>query len=299
MFMFGLVAVFGERAPVAGFLAQTVIFLLMMLLSVWLGGRLLDRRRFADFGMGLDHAWWVDFGVGLILGGLMMALIFGVEWSAGWIGLAGTFRTAPSLRAPFGLVILAPLLSYICVGIREEVPRGYVLRNLAEGLNVPRIGARRAIMLAWLLSSAGFGLLHAMNPHATIMSTVNIMMAGMLLGLPYIVTGRLGLSIGLHITWNFFQGNVFGFPVSGGGIGMATLIATVEQGPDLWTGGAFGPEAGLVGVAAMVLACLLVLVWVRYSDRQATLHLPLARYTPRSSTRTPSIKRRAPAHAQL
>jgi membrane protease YdiL (CAAX protease family) len=64
------------------------------------------------------------------------------------------------------------------------------------------------------------------------MSIVNLMLAGLLFGLPYILTGRLGLSIGLHITWNVFQGHVFGFPVSGGGSQM-TMIATSEQGPDL------------------------------------------------------------------
>jgi hypothetical protein len=120
------------------------------------------------------------------------------------------------------------------------------------------------------------------------------MLIGLLFGLPYILTGRLGVSIGLHITWNFFQGNVFGLPVSGGGSPL-TMLVTIEQGPDLWTGGTFGPEGGLVGIMAMLLGCLLVLFWVRRHDRYVTLHLPLTRYVPRSSTRTSSIDRPAAA----
>jgi membrane protease YdiL (CAAX protease family) len=294
----GLDAAFGERGLVARVLAQTSITLLVTTLSIWLGGRLLDRRRFADFGLRFDRAWWVDFGAGLILGGLLMALIFVIEWSAGWIAITGAFAIG-NLHMPFALAILLALLYYTSVGINEEVlTRGYGLRNLAEGLNLPRIGLRRAIVLAWLLSSVVFGLLHIGNANVTTMSIVNIMLAGMLFGLPYILTGRLGLSIGLHITWNFFQGNVFGFPVSGGGSQM-TVIATIEQGPDLWTGGAFGPEGGLVGVAAMLLGCLLVLIWVRRSDKHATLHLPLAQYTPGSGTSTSSIDRRTPAPVQM
>jgi membrane protease YdiL (CAAX protease family) len=294
----GLDAAFGERGLAARVLAQTSITLLVTTLCIWLGGRLFDRRRFADFGLRFDRAWWVDFGAGLLLGGLLMALIFVIEWSAGWIAITGVFAIG-NLRMPFALAILLALLYYTGVGINEEVlTRGYALRNLAEGLNLPQIGVRRAIVLAWVLSSVVFGLLHIGNANVTTVGIVNIMLAGMLFGLPYILTGRLGLSIGLHITWNFFQGNVFGFPVSGGGSQM-TMIATLEQGPDLWTGGAFGPEGGLVGVAAMLLGCLLVLIWVRRGARHATLHLPLARYEARFSTRTSSTDRPTPAPVRM
>lgn len=294
----GFEAAFSNHGLVARVLARTSITLLVTTLSIWFGGRLLDRRRFADFGLHLDRAWWADFGVGLLLGGLLMALIFIVEWSMGWLAIADTFSTG-SQRIPFTLAMLAALLYYIGVGINEEVlTRGYGLRNLAEGLNLPRIGARRAIMLAWLLSSTVFGLLHISNAHATAVSTINLMLFGMLFGLPYILTGRLGLSIGLHIAWNFVQGNVFGLPVSGGGSQM-TMIATREQGPDLWTGGTFGPEGGLIGIAATALGCILVLIWVRRHAQQATLYLPLGRYTPRSGTHTSSIDRRAPSLIKL
>lgn len=284
MWFFGVV--FGGSGLVTRVVARTSITLLGTALCIWAGGLLLDRRRFADFGLHLDHAWWVDFVSGLVLGAGLMTLIFVAEWSAGWIVVTDIFSTS-DLRMPFALSIILALLHYVGVGINEEVlTRGYGLRNLAEGLNLPRIGERRGIVLAWLLSSVVFGLLHLGNANATLVSTVNLMLIGLLLGLPYILTGRLGLSIGIHIAWNFVQGNVFGLPVSGGGSQMS-MLATVEQGPDLWTGGAFGPEGGLVGILATVLGCLLVLLWVRLRNRRVTLHLPLARYTPRWSARVP------------
>jgi len=74
------------------------------------------------------------------------------------------------------------------------------------------------------------------------------------------VTGRLSTAIGLHVTWNLCQGAVFGFPVSGDKEG-ASLLGIQQGGPTLMTGGAFGPEAGLMGVLASLAGIVLLLLW--------------------------------------
>lgn len=243
---------------------------------VWLGGRFLDRRRFADFGLRLKRDWWIDFGFGLFLGALLMAIIFGVERAAGWLTVTG-WTVAPQ-ASPFALAILLALFSFVLVGISEELfSRGYLLTNMAEGSNGAKLGPRWAIVTATLLSSAVFGALHLLNPNTTAVSTFNIFLAGILLALGYILTGELAIPIGLHITWNFFQGNVFGFPVSGTSANVTTFIATQQAGPELWTGGAFGPEAGLIGVIAMILGTLLIIAWVYWRYGSVGLHLALAK----------------------
>ena len=130
-------------------------------------------------------------------------------------------------------------------------------------------------MLAALLSSAIFGVLHAANPNASAISTFNIVLAGLFLGLGLLLTGELAIPIGLHITWNFFQGNVFGFAVSGLDAG-TTFIAVEQGGNALLTGGAFGPEAGLIGIAAILLGSLLIVLWVRWRYGRVGLHSALA-----------------------
>ena len=254
-----------------------VAALIATLLSVWLAGRFLDRRPFADFGFHLrSSGWWLDLLFGLALGALLMTLVFLVELGLGWITVTGAWETVQP-GAPFALAILPPIGLLLCVGVYEEtLSRGYQLRNAAEGLNYPALGPRGAIVLAWVLTSIFFGALHFGNPNATFLSTANIAVAGLMLGLGYVLTGELAIPIGLHITWNFFQANVFGFPVSGLKPVGATFLEIEQGGPETWTGGPFGPEAGVIGVSAMILGGLLITLWVRLRSGKVAIHTPLA-----------------------
>lgn len=246
--------------------------LLVFTLAVWLSGRWLDRRRFAAFGLHTDGRWWRDLFFGLALGGVLMTLIFVVERAAGWITVTGTWQSPPGTS--FGIAILTPVVLFLCVGVYEELwSRGYLLTNMAEGLSF--LGERTAIIAGWVLSSAVFGVLHAMNPNATAISTFNLVLAGLFLGLGYLRTGELAIPIGLHITWNFFQGNVFGFPVSGNDVAQATVIAIQQGGDPLVTGGAFGPEAGLIGVGAILVGSGAIWWWTRDRDGLSVSPAPM------------------------
>ena len=114
--------------------------------------------------------------------------------------------------------------------------------------------------------------------NATVVSTVNLFLAGLFLGLPFLLTDQLAMPIGIHITWNFFQGNVFGFPVSGTSNNETTFIAVHQNGPDMWTGGAFGPEAGLLGLAAIIVGSLLIIWWAKRTRGAVGFELAVAEY---------------------
>jgi hypothetical protein len=206
-----------------------------------------------------------------------MTGIFLVERALGWVQVTGTFRTPPE-EPSFGVAILLPLALFVGVGILEELlARGYLLRNVAEGLAFARLGgARGGLALATVISSILFALGHANNPNATWVSTANIALAGALLALGLLLTGQLAIPIGLHITWNFFQASVYGFPVSGWSRMSTAFVATETTGPELWTGGAFGPEAGLLGLAAMIAGALLIVLWVRWRTGGVRLATSLA-----------------------
>jgi len=259
------------------FLISNLASLAAVFLTAWLAGRLFDRRLFRDFGFRLSGWWFLDLLFGIALGVLLMTAIFLAQLTLGWVEVTGTFETANgSAKMPFALAVLVPLAAFVCVGMAEETMyRGYELRNAAEGL-AGIFEPRGAVLAAWACTSLFFGTLHSFNPNAGVLSTINIALAGVLLGIGYVLTGELAIPIGLHITWNFFQGNVFGFPVSGLGPVGVTVISIEQGGPTLLTGGAFGPEAGLLVTAAILAGSLLTALWVRIRRGSVAIHAPLA-----------------------
>lgn len=243
----------------------------------WLAARLLDRRRFADLGFHFRREWWLDLGFGLALGAALMGLIFAVERAAGWLTITGAFFPG-NTGVAFPLAIVMQAISMVGVGIQEEtVFRGYQLKNIAEGLRLGPVSPRAAAILGWLLSSVIFGLAHANNPNASPVAVFNIFIAGLFLGIGLLLTGDLAIGIGLHAAWNFFEGNVFGFPDSGTGVGAAPTFITITQGgPTLWTGGGFGPEAGLIVFLAFLVGTALMIAWVRCRRGKLAIFEPLA-----------------------
>jgi membrane protease YdiL (CAAX protease family) len=241
----------------------------------WLMAFLIDGRPFGDFGFHLGNRWFQDFLFGLLLGAALMTGIFLVEHRAGWIVISARERPAEESSGPVELFV--SLIGFIAIGFAEEFFfRGYQLRNLAEGLCGRKIGPRLAIWTAWIFTSALFGVAHAANPNATPVAVANIFFAGFVLGLPYLLTGELAMAIGIHITWNLFQGPVFGFPVSGT---TPHGIITLEQGgPELWTGGNFGPEAGLLTIISLAVGCPLILIWVKGRQGEVALQTVIAEF---------------------
>jgi membrane protease YdiL (CAAX protease family) len=279
----GLAAAIPELAVLSERLVLLGLRLVAVVAVTWLAVRLLDRRPWSEMGMNPDQNWWIDCGFGLVLGASLMSFVFAIEYGAGWVRVREVFAVGLA-NTSFVVAMLGPLVVSLVISITEELlARGYQLRNLAEGFNFRRVGPFRAIIASWALSSSLFGLLHVFNPNATLLSTLYLMLAGLFFGLGYVLTGRLGMAIGLHFTWNFFQGNVYGFPVSGNIVGSASVLTIEQAGPSLWTGGAFGPEAGLIGIAAILLGCLLTVWWVRVRYGRVQLYLPFAVYRPRPS----------------
>ncbi|MEA1930746.1 MAG: CPBP family intramembrane glutamic endopeptidase [Euryarchaeota archaeon] len=225
---------------------------------------LLDRRYLSDFGLGIDREWWVDCGFGLALGGgVMTAMVV--------VGIAGGLLAVESVGLSGTLPQLAGLVAvFLLVGVYEELlVRGYLLTNFAEGFRwFDRLSPRAAALSATLLSSLVFGGLHATNPNATLLSTAVISAAGVMLALGYLYTGELAIPIGVHITWNAFQGLVYGLPVSGAELPVS-LVETTSRGPQIVSGGAFGPEAGLLGLAGVGVSALGIVMYCR--SRYGTL----------------------------
>jgi len=102
------------------------------------------------------------------------------------------------------------------------------------------------------------------NPDSTVFSGVLIAIFGFLRIFGWLRTNQLWLSIGMHAGWNFFQGPIFGFSVSG--LDSESLIKHTITGPDWMTGGFFGPEAGIVVVPVVLFGLIVMFLWTIKRD---------------------------------
>ncbi|MFO0680862.1 MAG: CPBP family intramembrane glutamic endopeptidase [Sandaracinus sp.] len=223
-----------------------------------LAARFLDRRPFVDLGLRADGRTAVDLLAGTLVGTGAITLVAVLET------LEGVSRYALVAAAPSALRVGTVGVFFVGVAIQEElVFRGYHLVNLTEGLEGPTRTRGRAAVLATVLAALGFGLAHAGNDGATMLATLQVALAGgTLLAVGFLVTGDLAFSIGLHFAWNFAQA-VLGMPVSGFVLSDAALCSRTTEGAELWTGGAFGPEASLNGLAAMLVGTAASLAYAR------------------------------------
>jgi membrane protease YdiL (CAAX protease family) len=227
--------------------------------SVFLARKFLDRRSFRSLGLQIEPRAFRDALVGFFIPFFMIGVIALMEYTLGWLTIDGFVWDSDS-PGTIAILILKDIFLFILVGWNEELlSRGYHLQNLASGLNVP---------WAVVISSMVFAGLHIGNPHATWISVVGIFFAGVFLAYAYLRTRQLWLPIGLHVGWNVFEGVVFGYPVSGAET--YSLLRVSVGGPMSWTGGPFGPEAGLVVVPALLLGGLLVTFYTKDRQRSKT-----------------------------
>ena len=250
LFLFGLII--GGIAALLGLLdldsiGGQILNFLIITGSVYVARRWLDRRSFESLGLKLDHHTLVDILAGIGITFVQMGFIYVLMLALGWLTFEGFAWEFDPINVVIANVIRF-LIIFIFVAWNEELlSRGYHLQTIASGLN-----------LFWgvIISSAVFGLLHLRNPNATWVSAAGIFFAGVYLAYGYIRTKQLWLPIGLHIGWNFFEGVGFGFPVSG--LDIYALTRITVHGPELWTGGAFGPEAGLIVLPSLLLGGVLI-----------------------------------------
>jgi membrane protease YdiL (CAAX protease family) len=223
-----------------------VVTTIAALAAGWMVLSNLDGRPFGALGFPLHRRIAHESLYGFAIGGGLVA-IAGVT-----LLLTGTARFVPDDGSPasYGFFLLWSLLFFaLAAAFEEAVFRGYPFQVLVEWLGV---------WPAVLLGSVLFSLLHGGNPNITPLALFNLFLAGVLLSLAYLRTRSLWFATGVHLGWNWIMAALFDFPVSGRAFD-APMYSGLPAGADWWTGGAFGPEAGIVGTAVLVVGT--VVLW--------------------------------------
>jgi hypothetical protein len=234
--------------------------LLALLGSYKVMTRVFEHKPLGVVGLAFHPDWVKELCMGLGIGGIMMVSVGGAE------ALLALARFAPSpvpasAELAYGSGLF--LVLFISATSEELAFRGYPFQKLVESLGP--VGAVA-------VSSACFGLAHLGNPHHTWISTVNTMLIGIPLSIAYLRTRALWMPVGMHFTWNYVQGFVFGLPLSGYTISPSLLKVQVHDAA-WWTGSSYGPEGGLLSTVAIVGAgiCLFMSPRIRMSERMKEL----------------------------
>nr|WP_218861534.1 type II CAAX endopeptidase family protein [Nocardioides panzhihuensis] len=189
-------------------------------------------------------------GAGVGWGTLLGIVLFGAVIAS--IAFFGEY-TINGLGTPAGAVALLGIMTGAAV-TEELVFRGVLFRNVELWTGT---------WIALVLTGSLFGLIHLLNPNATLWGAVAIVIeAGGMLTAAYIATRKLWLPIGLHFGWNVAGSAIFSTEVSGSNTAQGLLDATMS-GPALVTGGSFGPEGSIYAVVLGVLATG-VFMWLAY-----------------------------------
>ncbi len=223
----------------------------------WAFVRLVDRRPFSSVGIGLSSGWRFDFGKGVGLAAILLGIVFLISLASGGIGIIGFQRPAPPDQAMIPYLLTA-IIALISVGIYEELMfRGYILQRLNE---------KTGPLVAIVLSSLIFALLHVTNPGANFLGLVNTWFIGVLLCSLYFRSRSLWLPIGFHFGWNFLLGFAYSLPVSG--LPFHGILEVVELEPESrLAGGIYGPEGGFATLIALALLGAW-LIWKRTKPRR-------------------------------
>jgi hypothetical protein len=232
----------------SGLMAGNYLWLVLLLefitsvLSVALFRLLIERRNWAGLGWKLE-GFTAEALTGLFLGPALLGL------AAIAILLSGHLQWVDIVWEPSALFISLGWM--VLISFSEElVFRGYVLGNLMECL------PNKWIALA--VSSLLFALYHAVTPGIHTLAFANLFLAGMLLGTNYLFTRNLWFSFLLHLGWNFFEGPLLGFKVSG--TSFPSLLQAEPNGDLFITGGDYGLEGSIL-MTLLLLTALLVLAW--------------------------------------
>ena len=206
--------------------------------------RVFGRGRLSDFGLGWDRQAARHLLIGLGAGGGGAALMLGIPLAIGMATLENRPATVEGNWIPALLLIV--VLGFGSVG-EELTFHGYAFQFLLRGMGV---------FATILPVSALFGLMHMSNSNVTLHALVNTMLFGFLLGFACWRSGALWLPVGIHFGWNLML-PLFGTNLSGFTIGLTGYALRWNAG-ELWSGGEYGPEGGLLATVAAVAVFLVV-----------------------------------------
>ena len=225
--------------------------IILFLFIFWV--KVIEKNTLSSLGF-VKRNWLKYLVWGILLSLLQMGVIALVYQVSG----IGSFELNELSLEPI-LFILGLFPFWLLQGGTEEVAtRGWLLTRIAARTNLP---------LAIGISSSLFGILHLGNAGVTFLSVLNIILDGVMAALLFIYSDSIWLVVAQHGSWNYVQGNLLGFQVSGTGADASIFSFTMGSGPDWLTGGEFGAEGSIITTLVLLLSVVIVYLLGERNER--------------------------------
>lgn len=230
--------------------ANIIAFILTIVVTIF-GAKWLSKRNAVQLGFTKNH-WLQQYGIGVLIGALMITLVFVGNVAFGAINVTNNYSTTSILH------ILLWVILFIFQGMNEEILfRGYLL---------PEIAAYMGKIPAVIITSIVFALLHGANPGMSIIAIVNLFIFSVFTSIVFYRTGNLWVVGAIHSMWNFFQGVIYGTFVSGQAT-ESVLASHPVSHLTVINGGDFGFEGGILTTISYLIG---IAVFVFYKGKKTS-----------------------------
>lgn len=230
-------------------MAANLYATIAMIVVTMLFCKLIQKRKMRTLGF-KKPGMWKEYGIGLVVGFVMMAVIVLVGVITGSMTL--TFNPEAATGAGIGMLVLL-FGGFVFQGMSEEVLcRGYFLVSLAR--------KKGNMCMAVIVNAIAFAALHLLNAGITPLAFVNLVLFGIFASVYFVKRGNIWGIAAIHSIWNFAQGNIFGVLVSGNDFGTTVFKSEINESMTLINGGAFGLEGGILVTIVMVVGTIVMLM---------------------------------------
>jgi uncharacterized protein len=219
-----------------------------------------DRQPIATMGLESTTTWGYEIISGFAVGVVLISLIFAAAALAGGLTFKSHFSGGMINIGFFGVLVFFFIGMLFQVFAEEIVFRGYLFTTVKSGWGVAAAVAVTSVL---------FSFAHAFNPGFSWFIVPNLVLAGVLMALGVVVTGNIWWPLGFHLAWNFFEGYVYGLPVSGMTASPISLFITKVSAPAWLLGGTFGPEGGVAATIAFSAGIVWLLIRLKRGSGNA------------------------------
>ncbi len=238
------------------YLLMALFFTVISTVLIIVYCRFIEKRSLYSMGFVKKKAF-LDYIIGLIIGLVMFSAAVLICYAKGTLTYDGVV-----LGGGIGFLLLF-FLGYFLQGMSEEV--------LYRGYFMVSVGAKAPLIVAILLNSLLFSLMHLFNPGVKVLAIVNIILVGIFFSVYMLKSDSIWGVCAAHTMWNFVQGNLFGIKVSGLDSGVSVLKFSPTFDGVLFNGGDFGLEGGLGVTIVLVISIAVVLLWKGKKSERAEI----------------------------